>query len=110
MILNTANQGQYNLLLQRTDLPEPYTKALRNAQLFTEYAENFFLKDTDMSCDFFESCDKALLMLGDVVTGMGEKLDFNAIIPMVYKFWLYNHEFEGWLKDKDDEFFLLIDI
>jgi hypothetical protein len=110
VLLNSTNQKQFELLLQRTDLPDVYVKSINNAKLFAEYAEDFFIRDSSNSYDFFESCDRALIKLSDELKNNGDKLDFNAIIPPVYKFWLYNHEFEGWLKDVDEDDFVLINI
>lgn len=107
MLLNEVNRRNYELMCQRTDLPRKYMDSLENAKLFMDYAENFFLTQ---GYDFFESCDRALMILSEGLQQLGQELDVNAMIPPVYKFWFYNREFEGWLKDTDDDGLLLINI
>ena len=107
MLLNNTNRRNCELLCQRTDIPAAYMEALDNAKLFMEFAEKYFIRDT---FDFFVACDKALMELSDSLRQIGKRLDVNAMIPMVYKFWMYNREFEGWLKDTDNESLLLINI
>jgi uncharacterized protein YqkB len=108
MYLNKENKEQYHLLKKRTDLADDVLKAIDYADIFAESCESYFINS---KMDFHDACEKSYYVLRHLVKKeTGQDFHLNSIIPILYKFWLYNEEFEWWLRDYDDDSELLINI
>jgi hypothetical protein len=108
MYLNKENKEQYHLLKKRTDLGENILKDIEYADIFAEACESYFITS---KMDFHDACEKAYNVVRHLVKQeTGKDFHLNAIIPILYKFWLYGEEFGWWLRDYDDDSQLLINI
>lgn len=107
VIVKTGLVHQYDLLHRRTDLDEDVVMSIHYTEEFCNNAETKFIQD---GMDFYDACNSSLMLLSDSLNSIGKKLNFNGLIPIIYKFWLYAEEFQNWLQDSDDDEFLLVNI